>query len=100
VASAGGSHIGPARWWFHYNYASWRWIFFLNVPLELLGVFLAHWLIPDSRSSLFRIAFALVGTIAGAGAFSIDRLLLNGKRELNPAGSSNPTVPSPSQWAQ
>jgi hypothetical protein len=60
VASAGGSHIGPARWWFHYNYASWRWIFFL----ELLGVFLAHWLIPDSRSSLFRIAFALVGTIA------------------------------------
>jgi hypothetical protein len=64
VAWADGSHIGPARWWFHYNLRFVALDLLPECPLELLGVFLAHWLIPDFRSSLFRIAFALVGTIA------------------------------------
>src|SRR5271165_2201065 len=43
--------LGPPVGGFITTYASWRWIFLLNVPLGLLGVVLAHWLIPNSRSS-------------------------------------------------
>src|ERR1700732_3545451 len=43
--------LGPPVGGFITTYASWRWIFLLNVPLGLLGVVLAHCLIPNSRST-------------------------------------------------
>jgi EmrB/QacA subfamily drug resistance transporter len=43
--------LGPPVGGFITTYASWRWIFLLNVPLGFLGVVLALWLIPSSRSS-------------------------------------------------
>jgi MFS family permease len=43
--------LGPPVGGFITTYASWRWIFLLNVPLGLLGVVLAHRLIPNSGSS-------------------------------------------------
>jgi putative oxidoreductase len=49
---------------------------------------------------LLAVGLAVAVLIRGAGALSIDRLLLNGKRELNPTGTSSQTVPSPSQLAQ
>jgi putative oxidoreductase len=49
---------------------------------------------------LLAIGLAVAVLVRGAGVLSIDRLLLNGKRELNPIGTSNQTVPSPSQLAQ
>jgi putative oxidoreductase len=41
---------------------------------------------------LLAIGLAVAVLVRGAGALSIDRLLLNGKRELNPAGALNPTA--------
>ena len=41
---------------------------------------------------LLAIGLAVVVMVRGAGALSIDRLLVNGKRELNPAGTSQPTA--------
>src|SRR5580704_1200272 len=41
---------------------------------------------------LLAIGLAAVVLIRGAGALSIDRLLLNGNRELNRAGTLNPTA--------
>ena len=41
---------------------------------------------------LLAIGLAVAVLVRGAGALSIDRLLLNGKRELNPAGTLNQTV--------
>jgi putative oxidoreductase len=41
---------------------------------------------------LLAIGLAAALLVRGAGAFSIDRLLVNAKRELNPAGTLKPTA--------
>jgi EmrB/QacA subfamily drug resistance transporter len=76
--------LGPPVGGFITTYASWRWIFFLNVPLGLLGVFLAHWLIPDSRSSQ-RKPFDWIGFILiSASCVSLmSGLDLVGRHEFN-----------------
>ena len=55
------------------QYASWRWIFVVNVPLGLAGLVLARRLVPDLRAeappSLDRIGFLL--TALGAGALVV-----------------------------
>lgn len=43
--------IGPAVGGFITSYASWRWIFYLNLPLGLLALVAAWWLIPDQRAA-------------------------------------------------
>jgi EmrB/QacA subfamily drug resistance transporter len=52
------------------EYASWRWIFLINVPLGLAGLVLARRLVPDLRAEgaprLDRLGFAL--TALGVGA--------------------------------
>jgi EmrB/QacA subfamily drug resistance transporter len=39
--------IGPALGGFIATYASWRWIFFINVPIGLLGMFLVWRFVPN-----------------------------------------------------
>src|SRR5690349_17309454 len=55
------------------EYASWRWIFLINVPLGLAGLVLALRLVPDLRGvdvpRLDRLGFAL--TALGAGALMV-----------------------------
>src|SRR5262249_59679143 len=52
------------------TYASWRWIFFLNIPLGLIAVTLALALIPNVRGSgrgpFDWLGFVMTG-LAGAG---------------------------------
>ncbi|SDG68423.1 MULTISPECIES: MFS transporter [unclassified Duganella] len=43
--------IGPAVGGFITSYASWRWIFYLNLPLGLVALVAAWWLIPDQRAA-------------------------------------------------
>ncbi|TFW25250.1 MFS transporter [Duganella callida] len=43
--------LGPPVGGFITSYASWRWIFFLNLPLGLVALALAWWLIPDKRAA-------------------------------------------------
>jgi len=43
--------IGPPLGGFIASYTSWRWIFFLNVPLGLAGVILVYRFIPDFRET-------------------------------------------------
>ena len=59
------------RWWPHYRpafgrlitrYASWHWIFFINVPLGLAAIILSLRIIPDIRETERR-SFDLSGFI-------------------------------------
>jgi EmrB/QacA subfamily drug resistance transporter len=76
--------LGPPVGGFITTYASWRWIFLLNVPLGLLGVVLAHRLIPNSRSSQ-KSPFDWIGFILTSAAcvslmYGLD---LIGRHEIN-----------------
>jgi MFS family permease len=76
--------LGPLVGGFITTYASWRWMFLLSVPLGLLGVVLAHWLIPNSRSSQ-KSPFDWIGFILTSAAcvslmYGLD---LIGRQEIN-----------------
>ena len=43
--------LGPPVGGFITSYASWRWIFYLNLPLGVIALALAWWLIPDQRAA-------------------------------------------------
>jgi EmrB/QacA subfamily drug resistance transporter len=68
--------LGPPIGGFITDYATWHWIFFLNVPLGLLGLFLAVLLIPNTRSDQRRpfdgAGFALSGTACVALMLGLD----------------------------
>ena len=46
-----GPVMGPPLGGFIVTYASWRWIFFVNVPIGILGLILATMLIPNVRET-------------------------------------------------
>jgi len=54
--------VGPPLGGFVTTYASWRWIFFFNLPIGLAGLLLTIWLVPNERGtprSFDRIGFLL-----------------------------------------
>ena len=44
-----GPVVGPPVGGFIVTYYSWRWIFFINVPIGMLGITLVTWYIPNIR---------------------------------------------------
>ena len=62
-----GPIMGPPIGGFITTYASWHWIFLINVPIGVIGIFLATRYIEDVRAELLD-RFDLVGMLlAGAG---------------------------------
>ncbi|NGZ85733.1 MFS transporter [Duganella aceris] len=59
--------LGPPVGGFITSYASWRWIFYLNLPLGLVALLLAWRLIPDQRATSRR-PFDLPGFLLSGGA--------------------------------
>ncbi len=57
--------LAPALGGFITTYASWRWIFFINVPLGLAALWVAWRIVPDGRAGESRrfdaLGFALTG---------------------------------------
>src|SRR3954465_10315065 len=70
--------IGPPVGGFITTYSSWRWIFFLNVPLGLIGIALALWWITNDREETARpfdwLGFALAGTACTSFMYSLELL--------------------------
>jgi EmrB/QacA subfamily drug resistance transporter len=58
-----GPLIGPPLGGFIVEYLNWRWIFYINVPIGLLGFVLVRKLIPDIRSESLRTRFDLLGFV-------------------------------------
>jgi EmrB/QacA subfamily drug resistance transporter len=66
-----GPVMGPPVGGFITTYASWHWIFLINVPIGLLGIFLATKYIPDLRAEQHE-RFDIKGMIlAGLGIASL-----------------------------
>jgi EmrB/QacA subfamily drug resistance transporter len=59
--------LGPPVGGFITSYASWRWIFYLNLPLGVIALALAWWLIPDQRAAARR-PFDWPGFLLSGGA--------------------------------
>ena len=70
--------IGPPAGGFITTYSSWRWIFFLNVPLGLIGIILAMLWIKNERDSEVRpfdwLGFTLAGTACTSFMYSLELL--------------------------
>jgi EmrB/QacA subfamily drug resistance transporter len=75
--------LGPPVGGFITSYASWRWIFYLNLPLGVIALALAWWLVPDQRAAARR-PFDWPGFLLSASAL----LLLTWGAEV--AGSLHP----------
>lgn len=63
--------IGPPIGGFVTTFASWRWIFFFNVPIGIAGVALALALIPDVRAEAARRFDALGFTLCAASLAAV-----------------------------
>lgn len=80
--------LGPVLGGWLIQHASWRWVFFINLPLAAVVVAVSFWHIPESRSmSARRIDWlgALVGTVGMGG-------LVFGFVESTNLGWRNPLV--------
>ena len=64
-----GPVLGPPIGGFIATYATWHWIFFLNVPIGVLGVILVFLFIPDMRESR-PVPFDLVGFLLSGVALA------------------------------
>ena len=42
--------VGPVLGGFLIEYGSWRWVFFINIPLALIVLLLTFWRVPESRN--------------------------------------------------
>lgn len=80
-----GPILGPLVGGYMVDYFSWHWIFLINIPIGLLGLFLSFKYMPDYKSST--IKFDLKGFLIFAAA----SLLLSISLEL--FGSTTKTTP-------
>jgi EmrB/QacA subfamily drug resistance transporter len=73
-----GPTVGPIVGGLLTHYASWRWIFFLNIPMGLAGGGLALWLFEDfhapAPTRFDIVGFILVGLGLGLLEFAIENL--------------------------
>ena len=70
--------LGPPVGGFITTYATWRWIFFLNVPLGLLALALVLWFIANDRGPERRpfdaVGFVLSGTALAGLMYGLDQI--------------------------
>ena len=83
------SILGPVTGGWLVQHASWRWAFFLNLPLAVIALTVALWKVPESRDEACRAPRDVWGTlltVVGLGA------LVFGLIEAGPLGFGQPLV--------
>src|SRR5438105_12909723 len=83
------SVVGPVLGGLLVEYASWRWVFFLNVPLALVGLSVLFWRVPESHDESATGRLDWWGTLlvtVGLGA------LVYGLIQAGAVGLGNPVV--------
>ncbi len=73
-----GPVMGPPLGGFIVTYASWRWIFFINIPIGILGIVLVNLLVGDLKETSRRpfdfAGFALTGVGLATLAFGFENV--------------------------
>ncbi len=73
-----GPLLGPSVGGFIVTYFSWPWIFFINLPIGLAGIFMVRIFIPDIRTEevapLDLRGFALIGTAVAGLVFGFEAI--------------------------
>jgi EmrB/QacA subfamily drug resistance transporter len=81
-----GPVMGPPLGGFIVTYASWRWIFFINIPIGVLGIILVNLLVADLKETGRRPfdfgGFVLTGAGLAALAFGFENI---GRGAMPPA---------------
>ncbi|TIL55731.1 MAG: MFS transporter [Mesorhizobium sp.] len=75
-----GPHVGPPVGGFITTYFSWHWIFLINVPIGLIGIWLATRFLPETEAAptppLDFIGFVLSGLAASGIVFGLSLVSL------------------------
>ena len=89
AASSIGLAAGPALGGILTHFFSWHWIFLINIPIGIIGILYAHWVIPQDTPADEKTPFDVIGalTLLGAMIFGIFALV-----EIAPLGITDPQI--------
>jgi EmrB/QacA subfamily drug resistance transporter len=79
------SAIGPFVGGWLVQYASWRWAFFLNIPLAVATVLLAVRTVPETRDEQASHHFDILGAVLATSALALTTFALIQHESLGPA---------------
>lgn len=87
--SAITSALGPLLGGWLVQNASWRWVFFINIPLAIIVLIVMFWHVPENRSEEMNVSLDWLGAILAT--FSLGAIVY-GLIESNTLGLGHPLV--------